>query len=69
MLSTTSDKGSTAYKDDGGLDQEYNPLTTIVVNIEEEQEDSNSSPLTTPRGRGRLKGLKNKLKDLALSTI
>jgi hypothetical protein len=50
----------TSQGDDGSLDQEYNPLTTIIVDIEADQEDSNSSLLPVPRGRGRLKGSKNK---------
>ena len=66
-MPTTSD-GSVAQKEDGGLDQEYDPLTTIVVDTEEEQEDSDSSP-PVPRGRGRPKGSKNKPKDSAPSTI
>jgi hypothetical protein len=69
MPSTISDEGSMVQKEDGGLDQKYDPLTTIVVDIEEEQEDRDTSPPPTPRGRGRPKGSKNKPKDLAPSTI
>ena len=69
MPRTTSDKGSAAYKDDGGLDQEYDPLpeSTIVVDTEEDVDRDNSPP--PPRRRGRPKGSKNKPKDPELFTI
>ena len=48
----------TSQGEDGGLDQEYDPLTTIIVDTEEQ--DSDTSPLPIPRTRGRPKGSKNK---------
>jgi hypothetical protein len=59
----------TSQGEDSSLDQEYNPLITIIVNTEVDQEDSNTSLLLIPKGRGRLKGSKNKLKALELLTI
>jgi hypothetical protein len=66
---TTSNKGSAAYKDDGGLDQEYDPLpeSTIVVDTEEDVDRDNSPP--PPRRRGRPKGSKNKPKNPEPFTI
>src|SRR5258708_28741747 len=72
MVDLTPPRGGIKYtsqKDDGGLDQEYDPLTTIVVDIEEEQEDRDDSPPSAPRGRGRPKGSRSKPKDLPPSTI
>jgi hypothetical protein len=68
MPRTTSDKGSAVYKDDGGLDQEYDPLpeSTIVVDIEEDVDRDISPP---PPRRGRPKGSKNKPKDPEPFTI
>jgi hypothetical protein len=59
----------TSQGEDSNLDQEYNPLTTIIVDTEADQEDSNTSLLLIPKGRDRLKGSKNKLKALELLTI
>jgi hypothetical protein len=61
-------KGSAAQKDDGGLDQEYDPLpeSTIVVDTEEDMDRDTSPP---PKQRGRPKGSKNKPKDPAPFTI
>ena len=58
-----------AAKEDGGLDQEYDPLpeSTIVVDIDEEEVDRDPSP--PPKKRGRPKGSKNKTKDPEPSTI
>ena len=50
----------TSQGDDGGINQDYDPLTTIIVDIEADQEDSDSSPPPVPRRRGRPKGSKNK---------
>ena len=58
----------TSQGEDGGLDQEYNPLTTIIVDTAD-QEDSNTSPLPISRGRGRSKGSKNKQRALEPPTI
>ena len=71
MPSTTSDKGSAAQKEDGGLDQEYDPLpeSTIVVDTGDSEEEVDRYNPPAPRGRGRPKGSKNKPKDLAPSTI
>ena len=70
ILYITSDKGSVAYKDDGGLDQEYDPLpkSTIVVDIEEDVDRDNSPPPLL-RKRGQPKGSKNKPKAPELFTI
>jgi hypothetical protein len=59
----------TQQKEDGGLDQEYDPLpeSTIIVDIGDSEEEVDYTPL--PRQRGRPKGSKNKPKDSAESTI
>jgi hypothetical protein len=56
-------------KEDGGLDQEYDPLpeSTIVVDIGDSEEEVDYSPL--PKQRGRPKGSKNRPKDSVPSTI
>ena len=57
------------HQEDGGLDQEYDPLpeSTIIVNIGDSEEEVDYN--LPPRQRGRLKGSKNKPKDLAQTTI
>jgi hypothetical protein len=59
----------TSQGEDGGLDQEYDPLTTIIVDTEADQEDSDTSLPPTPKGRGRPKGSKNKPKASEPPTI
>jgi hypothetical protein len=69
---TSTQEGGIKYTsqgEDGGLDQEYDPLTTIIVDTEADQEDSDTSLLPTPKGRGRPKGSKNKPKASEPPTI
>ena len=56
-------------QEDGGLDQEYDPLpeSTIVVDIGDSEEEVDYN--LPPRQRGRPKGSKNKPKDSAQTTI
>ena len=59
----------TSQGEDGGLDQEYDPLTTIIVDTEADQDsDSDPSP-PAPKGRGWPKGSKNKVRFLEPPTI
>ena len=42
----------TSQGEDSGLDQEYNPLSTIIVDTEADQEDSDNDPNPVPVSRG-----------------
>ena len=42
----------TSQREDSSLNQEYNPLTTIIINTEADQDSDSNPSLPAPKGRG-----------------